>query len=62
MAYHRLGKPAEARNWLKKAPEAHAKQTDPALADLSLLAWVDQLQWQLLYREAEALLKAEPKK
>jgi tetratricopeptide (TPR) repeat protein len=57
MAHHRLGKPAEARDWLEKATQAHARQ--PAVF------WTERLEWQLLHCEAEALLKesgAEPKK
>jgi len=52
MAHHRLGKPADARSWLEKAAQAHAKQV-PAF-------WADRLEWQLLYREPETLLKIPP--
>jgi WD40 repeat protein/Flp pilus assembly protein TadD len=52
MAHHRLGKPADARSWLEKAAQAHAKQV-PAF-------WADRLEWQLLHREAETLLKSPP--
>jgi tetratricopeptide (TPR) repeat protein len=52
MAHHRLGKGIEARSWLDKAAQAHAKQ--------SPTFWTDRLEWQLLHREAEALLKEPP--
>jgi tetratricopeptide (TPR) repeat protein len=52
MAHHRLGKPDAARSWFEKATQAHAKKP-PA-------TWTDRLEWQLLHREAEALLKEPP--
>jgi len=52
MAHHRLGKPADAKNWLEKATQAHTKQLP--------VFWTDRLEWQLLHREAEALLNARP--
>jgi WD40 repeat protein/Flp pilus assembly protein TadD len=52
MAHHRLGKPDEARSWLEKATQVQAK--------LRPVSWTDRLEWQLLYREAEALLKEPP--
>jgi hypothetical protein len=52
MAHHRLGKPADARTWFEKATQAHAKQAPDS--------WSERLEWQLLHREAEALLKEPP--
>jgi tetratricopeptide (TPR) repeat protein len=53
MAHHRIGKPAEAKTWLQKAQEAHAKPPQSGF-------WVHRLEWELLQREAEALLKEPP--
>jgi hypothetical protein len=52
MAHHRLGKPTDAKSWLEKAVQAHARQA-PGI-------WTERLEWQLLHREAEALLKMKP--
>jgi tetratricopeptide (TPR) repeat protein len=52
MAHHQIGKTDEARSWLEKATQAHAKQPP--------VSWTERLEWQLLHREAEALLKEPP--
>jgi WD40 repeat protein/Flp pilus assembly protein TadD len=52
MAHHRLGKPTEAKGWLAKSTRPEAKPP-PTF-------WVYPLEWDLLDREAEALLKQSP--
>ncbi|HKB42047.1 MAG TPA: WD40 repeat domain-containing protein, partial [Gemmataceae bacterium] len=52
MAHHRLGKVADAKSWLAKARQAQEKQPP--------VFWTDRMEWQLLHREAETLLKTPP--
>jgi Flp pilus assembly protein TadD len=50
MAQHRLGKHGDAWAWLEKARQAHERERTGL--------WTDRLEWQVLLREAEALVKA----
>jgi tetratricopeptide (TPR) repeat protein len=63
MAHHRLGKPVEARVWLDKAMQwrdqlPRSKQGQP-IAPPGLGLW-DWIEFHVLVREAEALLKVPP--
>jgi tetratricopeptide (TPR) repeat protein len=65
MAYQRLGKAEEARSWLDKAgrwidQKLQEKPREGAAG--SLLRWDQQLELQLLRREAEALLQKPAEK
>jgi tetratricopeptide (TPR) repeat protein len=65
MAHHRLGQPREARAWLDKAIQwrdqlPRGKQGQP-IAPPGLGLW-DWSEFHVLFREAEALLKAPPEK
>jgi serine/threonine protein kinase len=56
MAHHRLGHVEEARKWLDKASKS-LEQEVKAPSDEANRSWNRRLTWQLLRREAEALLK-----
>jgi WD40 repeat protein/Flp pilus assembly protein TadD len=52
MASHRLGKSSDAKTWLEKANQSHAKA--------SLTVWTQRLEWEVLSGEVETLLKEPP--
>ena len=57
MAHYRVGRPGEARTCLARAERILAKMPDPAKGQPLPVNWHDWLHAQVLYREAEALLK-----
>ena len=54
MAHHRLGHPAEAREWLRRRTPASAGMHKPDESGPS--SWIPRLELELLRREASALL------
>jgi tetratricopeptide (TPR) repeat protein len=57
MANQRLNRPAGARKWLNKAVQLFVSATPQKAARIP---WDQRVQWELLRREAEAVLKLEP--
>jgi hypothetical protein len=65
MASHRLGQPREARQWLEKADqwrEQLPRGKGGGAISPPGLAGADWVEFHVLYREAEALLKASAEK
>jgi tetratricopeptide (TPR) repeat protein len=65
MACHRLGQPAEARQWLDKADQWRGqlpRGKDGGAVSPPGLYPADWVEFHVLYREAEALLKASAEK
>jgi tetratricopeptide (TPR) repeat protein len=62
MAHHRLGHADEARQWLAKADERIRKRLRREANDATAEppSWRSRLRWQLLQREAEALINSKP--
>jgi WD40 repeat protein len=60
MAYHRLGKPDDARKWLDHAVEWIDKHKAAEVEDSTSPPWTLQVELALLHKEAEMLQKKNP--
>jgi tetratricopeptide (TPR) repeat protein len=60
MAYHRLGKPQDARGWFDEADRRLKAPPAPKRPEQELPAWAERLALELLRKEAEALLGVKP--
>jgi tetratricopeptide (TPR) repeat protein len=61
MAYHRLGKPDEARKWLDHAVKWIDKHMAAEVEDSTSPLWTLQVELELLRKEAEKVLQEKPK-